>query len=160
MNRRHLGVVAIAALASSATVAVAAETDTFRGHTEGSFFTEDGYRPARISFERTGNRVHDVRFEIRVRCPSGQHRSKVGHIRGPLPISANGRFAGGEFVVGTPKTVHAARFERSESMRGRIRGDRASGTVGMAVTLDGKGRESGNGRLCKSGEVEWDAAAP
>lgn len=156
--RRTLAL-ALCALVVPATVALAAETDTFRGHTEGKFFTDDGYRQARIVFERSGNRVHDVRFEIRLRCPSGQHRSKVGHIKGPIPIGANGRFQREQGVVGIP-FEGGGRFERTESIKGRIRGDHASGTVAMTDTLDAKGHESGNGRECKSATVEWDAAAP
>ena len=150
---------ALSALAASAAVAVAAETDTFRGHTDGKFFTDDGYRQARIVFERTGKRVHDVRFEIRLRCPSGQHRSKVGHIKGPIPIGADGRFQREQGVVGIP-FEGGGRFERTESIKGRIRGDHASGTVAMTDTLDAKGHESGNGRLCRSATVEWEATAP
>jgi hypothetical protein len=156
---RSAVVLALTAFVASAAVAVAAETDTFRGHTEGKFFTDDGYRQARIAFARTDGRVHHVRFEIRLRCPSGQHRSKVAHIRGPIPIRSDGSFRGGESVVGIA-IEGGGRYERSAFIRGRIRGDRAEGTVSATDTLDARGRESGNGRLCKSGTVEWEAAAP
>ena len=111
---RSAVVLALTAFVASAAVAVAAETDTFRGHTEGKFFTDDGYRQARIAFERTGNRVHDVRFEIRLRCPSGQRRSKVAHIKGPIPIDGDGRFQREQGVVGIPFEGGGGRFERTE----------------------------------------------
>ena len=159
MKARRIATIALLTCATSASVALAVETDTFRGHTEGSFFSHGEYRAAKISFERTGNRVHDVRFEIRVRCPSGQHRSKVGHIREAQV--RNGKFKVEQGVVG----IAAGRsdsdtFRASQSIKGRIRGDRASGTVAMSTELDSHGKESPSGADCRSGKVEWNAEAP
>jgi hypothetical protein len=159
MNRRRIATIALLTCATSASVALAADTDTFRGHTEGSFFSHGEYRAARISFQRTGNRLHDVRFEIRVRCPSGQHRSKVGHIR-EVQVH-DGKFKIEQGVVGTfDGTNGSDTFHASQSIKGRIRGDRASGTVAMSTELDSHGKESASGRTCRSGQVEWTAVAP
>jgi hypothetical protein len=154
MSRRYFGVVALATFAASTSAVLAAETDTFRGHTEGKFFTDDGYRRARISFERTGNNVRHVRFEIRVRCPSGQHRSRVVRLDEPTRVR-NGRFERERIAVGFDVP-----FRSDEFIRGRIRGDHASGIVSLETTLNSKGEEAAGGRQCKSGEVEWEAAAP
>jgi hypothetical protein len=159
LKPRRITAIALAACAAFAGVAVAAETDTFRGHTEGSFFSHGEYRPAKISFKRTGNRLHDIRFEIRVRCPNGQHRSKVGRIN-EVRVH-DGKFKLEQGVVGTPTstTGEVDEFHASQAIKGRIRGDRASGIVSMSTELDSHGKESASGATCRSGKVEWTAAA-
>ena len=157
MNPRRIGTIALVTLAASGGAALAAETESFHGTTEGKFFSHGEYRRARISFERTGNKLHDIRFEIRVKCPSGQHRSKVGHIR--TATVRDGRFKVNQAVVGQPSGNQAGAFRRAESIRGRISGEHASGVVALLTTLDSHGNESGSGRQCQSSEVEWTADA-
>jgi len=158
MHSRRIGAALLLTVAVTATGALAAETDSFRGTTEGSFFSHGEYRQARISFERTGNTLHHIRFEIRVRCPSGQHRSRVGHIRTVKVHDGKFKFDGA--VVGQPSgPPPEGTFRRSEFIRGRIGDDHASGVVQLSTTLDGKGNEAAGGKTCRSGKVEWTAAA-
>jgi hypothetical protein len=157
LHSRRIGAALLVTVAATATGALAAETDSFRGTTEGSFFSHGEYRQARISFQRTGNTLRHIRFEIRVRCPSGQHRSQVGHIR--TVKVRDGRFKFNGAVVGTPIDGGSGEFRRSEFIRGRIAGDHASGVVQLSTTLDGKGNEAGGGKTCRSGKVEWTAAS-
>jgi hypothetical protein len=159
MNPRCIGAIALVTLAAPATVALAAETESFHGRTEGRFFSQGEYRQARISFKRTGNTLQHIRFEIRVRCPSGQRRSQVGHIK--TATIKDGRFKVDQAVIGQPADGRGAgAFKRGESIKGRIRGDHASGVVGLLTTLDAHGNPSNSGRICESGKVEWTADAP
>jgi hypothetical protein len=158
MKPRRIGTIALVTLAASGGAALAAETETFHGTTEGKFFSHGEYRRARISFERSGSKLRNIRFEIRVKCPSGQHRSRVGHIRSAA--IHDGRFRVDQAVTGQPADgAHAAAFHRAESIRGRINGEHAAGVVSLLTTLDSHGNESANGRTCRSGEVEWTADA-
>jgi hypothetical protein len=158
MNTRRLGAIALVTLAAPATAALAAETDAFRGHTEGLFFSHGEYRQAKIAFERTGDKLHDIRFEIRVRCPSGQRRSRV--VRMSPGRVHDGRFRIEQAVTGTfDGTNGSEEFHSGSLLRGRINGDRASGVVKFSTELDAKGNESASGRTCKSGKVEWSARA-
>jgi hypothetical protein len=152
VSPRRTGAVALMMLAATATVALAAETESFHGRTEGKFFSKGEYRQARISFKETGNRLHQIRFEIRVRCPNGQHRSVVGHVL-EVNKDSDGRFRFDGGVSGS------GGFKESESFRGRIRGDRASGTVAVGITLDANGKPSNTGSTCRSDRVEWTARA-
>jgi hypothetical protein len=158
MNPRRIGAVALVTLAAPATAALAAETDTFRGHTEGAFFSHGEYRQAKISFERTGSKLHHIRFEIRVRCPSGQHRSRV--VRMSPGQVRDGRFRIEQGVTGIfDGTNGSEEFHSSSLFRGRIHGDNAAGVVQFSTELDAKGHESASGRTCRSGKVEWSARA-
>jgi hypothetical protein len=162
MTRRHLVGMALAVFVVLVPLAAAAETDTYRGHLESKFFTGDGYRRARISFMRTENRIHHVRFEIRVRCPNDQHRSKVARIRGSTKLHG-GRFAGGELFyrqVGPGDPPPPPLLDKAIRIKGRLLGDRASGRASLDVRLDRRGRESPRGEICSSGWVERGAVAP
>ncbi len=162
MSRGRLLGMAIAVLVTFVPLAAAAETDTYRGHLESRFFTGDGYRRARISLMRTENRVHHVRFEIRVRCPNGRHRSKVARMSGSTKLR-DGRFVGVEFfgrAVGPGDPPPPPLLDKAIRIDGRLRGDRASGRASLDVRLDRRGRESPRGEICSSGWVEWEAAAP
>jgi hypothetical protein len=152
MSPRRLGAIALLIFATSATVALAVETESFHGRTEGRFFSHGEYRQARLSFELTGNTLHRIRFEIRVRCPDGQHRSRVGRVL-ETTRDSDGRFNFDGAVTSS------GGFRRAESFSGRIRGNHASGTVRLETKLDANGRESASGTTCRSGTVEWAAHA-
>jgi hypothetical protein len=151
MRTTRTAALVLAAFAATATaVAIAAETDSFRGHTDGSFFSDGDYRPAKVSFLLTGNRLRHVRYEIRVRCPSGQRRSVVEKI-GTIPVQRDGSFLFEE-ASASPEGFHEAPV-----FRGRIQGDHAEGVARLTVTLDSHGRRAPSNRNCVSRTVEWEA---
>ena len=149
MSPRRIALLALAIFAVTATVAWA-ETNKYRGTTEGLFFspTEREYRKATIKFKVSGNRVIDPRWEIRVECADDSHRSFVIKTHGFLTIGDDGEFAG---RVATPGGTG---FDR---ISGRIRGERASGAVRRSVRLNSAGQETAGGQSCNSGRVEWQA---
>ena len=151
MSPRRIVVLALAIFAVSTTVAFA-ETNRFRGKTEGLFFTTSGqephYRQATIKFTRTGNRLTNFRWEIRVKCADDSHRSFVVKPTGFLTIDQDGRFAG------RADTPGGTGFDR---ISGRIRDDRASGAVRRVIRLNSTGQETAGGQSCNSGRVAWKA---
>ena len=150
--RRLATLVVAAALATTATIALAAETDSFRGHTDGRFFDDGDYRPASVSFLLTGRRIHHVRYEIRVRCPGGQRRSVVAKIR-DIQVGDDGRFL---FEEGSASPEG---FSSLQLFRGRIRGDHAEGVARLSITLDERGHPAPSNRQCVSRTVEWEAGS-
>jgi hypothetical protein len=142
MSPRRIVILALAIFALTASVAIAAESQKFRGHTEGLFFTtagQDGhYRQAKIGFTKIGNRLTNFRWEIRVECSDDTHKSFVIKPSGFLTLDDEGRFAG-------RVTQANGSFDR---ISGRIRGERASGAVRKVIT----GTPS-----CNSGRVDFKA---
>jgi hypothetical protein len=152
MSVRRIAVVALAIFAVSATVAIAAESGPYRGHTQGLYFSSAGeghYRQAKIAFNVVGgNHITNLRWEIRVECADDTHKSYVIKPSGFLTLNEDGKFAG---RVATPGGTG---FDR---ISGRIRGDRASGAVSRTIKLGAGGTESAGGQSCSSGRVEYKA---
>lgn len=151
MSPRRIAVLALAIFAVSATVAFAADSGPYRGHTEGLYFSpSDGghYRQAKISFTLTGNQVHNIRFEIRVECADDSHRSFVVKHGGSLFLNEDGKFHGSATTNGNTGT---------DRISGTIHGPRASGAVSRTIRLTKSGQESSTGMACSSGRVEWKA---
>ena len=141
MSPRRIVILALAIFALTASVAFA-ESHKFRGKTEGLYFTTSGqdghYRQAKIGFTRTGNRLTNFRWEIRVECSDDTHKSFVIKPSGFLTLDEDGRFAG-------RVTQANGSFDR---ISGRVVGERASGAVRKVIT----GTPS-----CNSGRVDFKA---
>ena len=156
MKLRLIAVTALVAFAALASVAVAqTDVDRYRGRTEGKVLVRSGddwkFRTGRISFDVSGNRVSNIRFEIRVACEeSDRHFSYVVSHGGSLPLDKEGRFDGTASTNGNTG---------KDRIKGEIEGDHASGFVARSIRLNSKGAEQRPGELCASGRVEWHAAS-
>ena len=156
MKLRRIAVVALAIFALSAAVAVAqTEVDHYRGHTEGKVLVRSGddwkFRHGKISFDVSGNRVSNIRFEIRVACDeSDRHFSYVVSHGGSLPLDKDGQFDGTASTNGNTG---------KDRIKGEVDGDHASGFVARSIRLNKSGKEQRPGELCASGRVEWSASS-